>query len=319
MKKRALALGLVMAMAFSMAGCGNSNDFATAESPAFYTEEATEGWEDVGMADQKSSMNMEASSEEPATAEGDLDGYDLSRKIVYTSNISIESKKFEEDANTVRGLISSNGGYIQSSSQFGSSEYSNRDCHFTARIPAKNYDAFMNAVGSVGSMTSKYEDVSDITSEYVDVQARLKSLNTKMNRLRELEEKAETVEELLQIEDRINDVQYQIENYTAQKRVYDDQVDYSTVDITIEEVATFTEVKADTAWNRFVDAAKDSCSGFISFLQGFVIALIYIFPYALIVVVIILIITFIRKKKGKAPLFKSKKKRKEQEVSNTEK
>ncbi len=319
MKKRLILSVIITSLVLSTMGCGSSKDFESSETNAFYTEDvAAEGWADTAAAD--TGYAEEKSVEAPTEAgREDLEGYDLSRKIVYTSNIGIESKKFDEDVVTVKGLITSNGGYIQSSSQYGSAEYGNRDCHFTARIPAKSYDAFMSAVGSVGSMTSKYEDVQDITSEYVDVQARLKSLNTKMERLRELEAKAETVEELLQIEDRINDVQYQIESYTAQKRVYDDQVDYSTVDITIEEVATFTEVKADTAWNRFVDAAKDSCSGFITFLQDFVIALIYLFPYALIIVVIIFIIAFIRRKKGKGPLFKYKKKKKEQEVTNTEK
>ncbi len=320
MKKGVLALLIVASMALAT-GCGSadSGSYSTesvgSSAKSSFMAESAEGWLDNEADYELADEAMEAPSASGQSETTDLDGYDLSRKIIYTSNIGIESKKFDEDVKTVKGLISSNGGYIQSSSQYGSEEYGNRDCHFTVRIPSKNYDAFMNAVGSVGSMTSKHEDVEDITSEYVDVQARLKSLDTKMERLRELEAKAETVEELLQIEDRINDVQYQIESYTAQKRVYDDQVDYSTVDIDIQEVVTYTEIKADTAWNRFAEAIEDSTHGFIEFLQNFVITIIYIFPYLIILIVILVIVKKVRKKKGKGSIFKRKKKNQEKAVT----
>ena len=321
MKKRLLALLVIGVMTLAV-GCGSSDSsYEGASSSSFATEEfAADGW-DSGTSDYKLAENAtaEAPRAESEVGEASEAGYDLSRKIVYTSSIGIESKKFDEDVAAVKGLISSNGGYIESSSQYGSEEYSSRDARLTARIPAKKYDEFMNAVGSIGSMTSKYEDVDDITASYVDVQARLKSLNTKLERLQELEQKAETVEELLSIEDRINDVQYQIESYTAQKRVYDDQVDYSTVDITVTEVATFTEIKKDTAWNRFVEAFQGSCSGFIAFLQTLVIVIIYLLPYAILVGIVLFAVGKIRKKKGKGSLFKFKKKHKDTEVSNTEK
>jgi TolA-binding protein len=170
----------------------------------------------------------------------------------------------------------------------------------------------MNSVGEVGSLASKSESVDDITSSYVDVQARLKSLNTKLERLQELEEQADNIEDLLSIEDRINEVQYQIESYTAQKKAYDDQIDYSTVSIDITEVSTYSEVKADTAWNRFVEAFSGSFSGFVAFIQAFVIAIIYLLPYLILIAIILCIIFFVRKKKGKGFSFKKKDKKTDQ-------
>ena len=147
--------------------------------------------------------------------------------------------------------------------------------------------------------------MDDITSQYVDVQARLKSLRTKLARLEELEAQAETVEDLLAIEDRINDVQYDLENYTAQLRLYDDKVDYCTVTINVNEVVTYSEVKKDTAWNRFAEAFEDSFDSFVAFLQGLVVALIYILPYAIIAAVILIIVLLITKKKRTARKRKS--------------
>ncbi len=311
MKRKLLSIILISIMAFSLAACGGSADTTSADITSEYTKGelglATEAMADTNYIDSADEYNYEEGSTSGSETEVDLDGYDMSRKIVYTSYISLESKAFDNDVASVQKLVSENGGYFENTSSYGNSEYENRSANFTARIPSDKYDAFMNSVGEVGSVTSKSESVDDITANYVDVQARLKSLNTKLERLQELEAKAETVTDLLEIEDRINEVQYQIETYTAQKRVYDDQVDYSTVNIDIYEVATYTEVKADTAWNRFTKAFKGSFEGFLTFLQNLVIGIIYVLPYLIIIIIILVIVLLIRKKKGKTISLKKNK------------
>lgn len=328
MKKRLLVLFMACAMVLATA-CGGSDSGYSSEvgaSNSFYSKNAF-GLEEAASADYASEVDTSDSLEAESVEDVDLSEYDTSRKLVYNSNICLESKKFDKDLARVKELVSENGGYFESSSSYGNAENGNRSASLLARIPADKYQTFMNSVGDVGALTSKSENVDDITSSYVDVQARLKSLNTKLERLRELEANAENVTELLEIEDRINEVQYQIESYTAQKKAYDNQIDYSTVSIDISEVATFSEIKADTAWNRFSEAFVDSFKGFISFLQGFVIALIYMLPYLIILLIILCVVIKIRKKKGKTGFFKKNKRQKEQiekeksntELSNTEK
>ena len=299
MKRKFLWVLLVAVVAFST-GCGDSYETSadSGSNSSFYQAEGA-GWEDSNSFDynEEKAAAVEEVSDSATEESGGLDGYDMSRKIVYTSNVSIESKKFDEDIASIQKLVNSSGGYFESTSQSGSLEYGNRYASFTARIPSKNYNDFMNSVGSIGSLTQKSENVEDITSSYVDVQARLKSLDKKLKRLQELEDNAETIEDLLAIEDRINSVQYDIENYTAQKRLYDDKVDYCTVSINVDEVATYSEVRKDTAWNRFAEAFTNSFAGFIAFLQWLVIAFIYVLPYALVALVILIIVLVVTRKK----------------------
>ena len=299
MKRKCLWLLLAAVVVFSTA-CGGSYE-GTADSGAtssFYQSDSA-GWDENSSYDYNVEKAAEVGEVSDATKEenGGLDGYDMSRKIVYTSEISIESKKFDEDLAAVQQLVNSSGGYFESTSQSGNAEYGNRYANFTARIPSKKYADFMSSVGEIGSVTQKNENIEDITSSYVDVQARLKSLDKKLKRLQELEDNAETVEDLLAIEDRINSVQYDIENYTAQKKLYDDKVEYCTISIYINEVATYSEVRKDTAWNRFAEAFSNSFAGFIAFLQWLVIAFIYVLPYALVVIVILVIVLFATRKK----------------------
>ena len=73
----------------------------------------------------------------------------------------------------------------------------------------------------------------------------------------------------------------------------------------MNEVVTYSEVKKDTAWNRFAEAFEDSFDSFVAFLQGLVVALIYILPYAIIAAVILIIVLLITKKKRTARKRKS--------------
>ena len=308
MKRRLLAV-IISCVVLATTACGgtsSADSAATLEGAtnSFMAKDAV-GFEETAAEsyDMDTNTTTDAGGEEV-----DLSEYDTSRKLVYNSNIRLETKKFDDDLARVKALVTENGGYLENNSTYGNAEYGSRSASMIARIPADKYQAFMSSVGDVGSVTSKSESVDDITSSYVDVQARLKSLNTKLARLQELEANAENVTELLEIEDRINDVQYQIESYTAQKKAYDDQIDYSTVSIDIDEVVTYSEVKADNAWNRFKEAFGDSFTGFVAFLQGLVIAIIYMLPYIIIIALVLFIIIKIRRKKGKAPLFKRKKK-----------
>ena len=68
------------------------------------------------------------------------------------------------------------------------------------------------------------------------MEARLNSLEAQRQRLEELRAQAGNLEDLLAIENQLTQVQYQIESYTGQKRVLDDQITYSTVNVYLDEV-----------------------------------------------------------------------------------
>lgn len=322
MRRRfAILLALSLSSLVVVTGCGGSDSASTSTYEAAAADYDSGSGFDSAVGSFYADKNEIAEEKTEAPREGEAgpeeQEYTTSRKIVYNSSISIETKNFDEDIVAIKKLVQSNGGYYESSSITGTAEYGGRYANYTARIPSAKYEAFMESVGNIGSVTSTDENVEDITSSYVDVQARLKSLHTKLERLQELEANAETVEDLLNIEDRINDVQYDIENYTAQLKLYDDKVDYCTVTINVDEVVTYTEIKADTFWNRFTEAIGDSLSGFVNFLQGLVIVIVYVLPYAIVAALIACIVLFILKKKGKTPKKLKEKKKAENSGDNS--
>ena len=91
------------------------------------------------------------------------------------------------------------------------------------------------------------ESTEDVTADYVDVEARLNSLEAQRQRLEELRAQAGNLEDLLAIENQLTQVQYQIESYTGQKRVLDDQITYSTVNVYLDEVKVLLPPPASAA------------------------------------------------------------------------
>ena len=95
-------------------------------------------------------------------------------------------------------------------------------------------------VEGVSNITYRQENVEDVTLDYVDVESRKKMLETEQQRLLELLETAESLDDILTIESRLTEVQYELDSKESQLRTYDNQIDYSTVYLDINEVVRYT-------------------------------------------------------------------------------
>ena len=212
----------------------------------------------------------------------------------------MESTDFDAARETLMAAVEANNAWMESTSVYGTEKDHDRSADYTVRVPVDNYRAFLAAVGEAGSVRNVSENAQNITSSYIDVESRLAALEAQRTRLNELADQAETTADLLEIESQLSDVQYQLENYTRQLRNMDQQVSYSTVDIYLEEVATLTPTGV-TFTERIADAFGGGWDAFVGFVQGLVIALVYLWPVVLIVIAVIAALRFWRKRHPKAP------------------
>lgn len=223
---------------------------------------------------------------------------ETSQKIIYNADINMESTDFDAARDTLLTAVDDCGAWMEYSSLSGDAKDHDRYAYYTVRVPVENYRTFLAAVGEAGSVLDLSETAENITSSYIDVQARLSALEAQRDRLNELANQAETTADLLEIESQLSDVQYQLENYTRQLKNMDQQVSYSTVDIRLNEVATLTPT-GTTFGERVVDAFADGWRGFVVFLQGFVLAVIYLWPVLLVVGIIVALAVTLTKRRRK--------------------
>ena len=291
MKKQLPRLLAALLAAALLAGCGSTSS----NEGGYYAAEATAQESGIygSAAGGADSSLMPANAAEAATDE-------TAQKIIYNASLSMESTDFDAARETLMAAVEANDAWMESASVYGTEKEHDRSADYTVRVPVDNYRAFLAAAGEAGSVRNVSENAENITSSYIDVQARLTALEAQRTRLNELADQAETTADLLEIESQLSDVQYQLENYTGQLRNMDQQVSYSTVDIYLQEVVTLTPTGV-TFTERIADAFGGGWDAFVGFVQGLVIALVYLWPVVLIAVAVLAALRFWRKRHPKAP------------------
>lgn len=322
MKKFSLFLALLLTLSL-LCACGASADTAggvyqnaTADMDMVVTEAAT--MEEAAEAPAAAPMPEPAEAEEGQSAGGGLVSgeisVDLSKKIIYTAHAEIETTEFEKSLETVTGLLSQYQGFIESSSVTGSNlqdayyGYSSyRTAYYTLRIPRENYAAVTSALSQIGNVTYLTNNATNITPEYTDTASRLAAYETEEERLLEILSKAETVEDMISVESRLSDIRYEMESLTSQLANWDNQVSYSTVNISIYEVEIYTPtpVQELTYWQEVAQAVKNTLRWMASTGKGllklFIAALPILVPLAIIVIVVVVIVKKKSKKRNLPP------------------
>lgn len=308
MKKKilSLVLALVLALAFTAcAGSGKENATAPGAREDYGTESsvAEEGIMEDAKFEEAEAADTAAGGAEMPESVGDALPAD--RKIIRDTNLRVETKSFDDSVSVLKQSVGAAGGYVEYSSQ--RSGHSTRSADFTCRIPAEQYGQFLEDMNGVGSVVHIEESTEDATERYIDIESRLKSLRTQEERLLEMMKSSGSLEELLAVQDKLTEVQYQIESYTAQMKSLQSRVSYSTVYITLVEVETYTPVD-ESFGTRASKAFEDMLSGLESGAQGFVILLIYVSPLLLVAAVALTVILVVLKiKKRKMPKYPEQK------------
>lgn len=204
------------------------------------------------------------------------------RKWVITMSLTAETENLTDAMGLLAEKIQASGGYVESQSVSGTAVNSGRSpsAYITVRVPAEQLNSFVEDVSGMTNVVSSSRYVEDITLSYTDTEGRVKALQTEEARLLELMEQAETMSDLLEIEGRLTEVRYQLENYTSTLRLYDNQVDYATLDLTLREVAKFTPPEKQGFWEKVTSGLADSIvdlgQGLVDFAAWVLIELPYL-------------------------------------------
>jgi len=279
MKKLFVGL-LVGASAIALVGCGSGS---TAKYDADYaaTEEAYAdySYDDFGYeADVAMAMAEEPSEAESSSANAEKLGENVSstRKLITTVSVDAEATDYKECVSVIKAKVDQCNGYIESES--AGENYGN----LTIRIPSNKLDEFMTSIYDHSNVTYYTSNVEDVTLNYVDTEARISALRTEQQRLEEFMEKAESIEDIITIEDRLSQVRYELQSYESQKRTYDNKIDYSTVNLNISEVTTYTPPVKATISARIKAGLSDNMLDLIETMGDIVVGICTVVPIIII-------------------------------------
>ncbi len=271
--KKFASLTLVLLMLLTLlTGCGaNSSapemDYAAPQAPAM-KEEAME---------MSNSLTGTGSSGSAAIPEN--------RKWIITVNMSAETENLDALLESLDGTIAALKGFVEGQNVYNGSNYSSRryrSASMTVRIPAESVDQFTQEVAGIANVVRSNKNLEDVTLSYTSTESRVAALKTEEARLLDFMAKADNMADLLQIEDRLTDVQYELERYTSQLRVYDNQIDYATIYLDIEEVQEYTPVVEKTTWERIRDGFAASMKGLGNGIKEIFIWVLVNSPYLIV-------------------------------------
>ena len=296
---------LVLTALLGFAACGTSKESA---NYATYDEIETQSYKDLDPAagdvsfdgDYKASFTTnesaaQADAETPAPAQSQ-------EKIVRTFNLDVRTEAFDTYIAALKQAVAANGGYLEEFSveNGGYSTRSDRWASVIARIPAEKAEAFLAAAGENGVITSSTENATNVTLQYVDLESRISAYKTEQTTLMELLKKSDSLENTLKIHERLNEVNYQLENYAAQLRVLENRVSYSTVTLEVREVNRAL-VEEDGLGTRIKNRFLENWDALVEGLKDLAVSLIgglpVLLPLAAVIAVVIVVLVKVRKKR----------------------
>ena len=305
-KLTALLLALVMALTLLTACGANSASPALKQTAAMDYAVVEEAAAEAPMA----MTTMNGSNALAGAGETGAVSLPESRKWIVTVDMSAETEDLDALLVNLEAAIEEMDGYVEDQNIYNGSSYAarrRRNANLTIRIPAADVDAFATEVSGIANVVSKNVSREDITLTYVATESKVTALKTEEARLLELLAQAETMADLLEIEARLSDVRYELESYSSQLRLYDNQVDYATIYLFIDEVQEYTHVAEKTVWERIRDGFSDSLEGVG---DGFVDAAVWILansPYlvvwgVLLTAAVLLLRTLGKRRSAKKPI-----------------
>jgi hypothetical protein len=202
---------------------------------------------------------------------------DAERKLVKRASVSIRVDNLAVADDSVTALLKKFDAYAASTNIEENSRF------YSLRVPANYYDVFLAETNGMGRLLNRYENTEDVTLRYYDLEGRLATKKELLKTFQSYLGKANSIEEILSVEKRISELQYDIEGTGIQLRNLANRVDYATVDLQLLGPVTSASYRGLT----FGERVKQLFGGFGGFLSTVGMVLIGIVIYGIPILLIL--------------------------------
>ncbi|MCL4464280.1 MAG: DUF4349 domain-containing protein [Firmicutes bacterium] len=208
----------------------------------------------------------------------------VEQKLIRTAEIAFDVKNIDDALAEIRRVTKIAGGYSAELNISGAD--GERFAWLTLRLPAAKLDQVLAELEVVGKRTNLRVGDQDVTLQYVDLEARIRNAERQEERLLEILGKAEKVEDILRVEQELARVRGLLETMTAEFRYLRDQVELSTISVSLKETPTASPTITGSGlrgvWQRGLAGLIDSVNAMLAGLGNGLVFLFTAFPYLLL-------------------------------------
>lgn len=192
--------------------------------------------------------------------------YASGEKIRKTANLNLEVEKsdYENTKSKVDALIE--GGLYTNKNEY-KSNYGNREYknyRITIKVPVSQYSMILSQLKEMGNVKSFSESANDLTTQYKDIEAYLSSYKKEKAKVEELLDKTEDIQDIIVIENKLSELQRNIDSYQKQLINIDRQVNYGTIYFSMSEKVSASQIILQ--WTGLTDHLRNIVNGVDSVL-----------------------------------------------------
>lgn len=173
-------------------------------------------------------------------------------QIITTVQLTVTVEAPIEAADEAARIVDRAGGTVASRTERAASDQAPGQAQLSLRIPSAKLTATLEELKQLGTARDTSINSTDVTTQAEDLDARITALQTSVDRLLSLMSKATSTQDLITIESALSDRQANLESLEAQKRSLDDQVQLSTVSLSLVSEKDVPAETPDTFWTGLV-------------------------------------------------------------------
>ncbi|WP_165997826.1 DUF4349 domain-containing protein [Bacillus sp. Cs-700] len=280
-------LSLIFASILILAGCSSNEGRNSLERSDRVTDHSSEQNKDSGAIEGNSSS---------AKSTSELPELQQERKVIFNADLSLSVENLTLAMNEIKESTKAFEGYVVEESTF--SEDNAFIGSMTIRIPQSQFDAYLRKVETLSKGEPQKSITSqDVTENYVDLSSRLKAKEAVQQRLESFLNEATKTDDLLAISNELSPVQEEIEQLKGQINYLDNQSDYSTVTISLEQKKRLVTEKDFETLSEAKHLFTTTSNGLLAFFSKTIVLLIGLSPILLPLLIIGLFFLFRFRKK----------------------
>ncbi|MBS3123206.1 DUF4349 domain-containing protein [Candidatus Woesearchaeota archaeon] len=207
-------------------------------------------------------------------------------------NTEVERGQFKEAEAQLKLVIANNKAILLNENVYKSdyNKYSTYQGSYSFKVDSKKYNSMIAELKAIGEVLSFSENAEDITAQHVNIQKELEAEQSRLQRFEKMFNEAASTEEKIQLTDRIFDLERTIKYYKEALANVDNQVEYSTVYVQLQEKQSDYVYIAFTKFSDLLRSLVDS-------INSLLYLLFVTLPYVIVGVIGWLVIKWFRKKK----------------------
>lgn len=157
----------------------------------------------------------------------------VDQKYEKTANMTCRTTSFSEDEKMIRQTIKEENALIQFEQKSGTDN--NRQLFLQVGVPPDRFDAFVEKIKAAQKIVKFDVSKKDKTNEYRELNSQREALQNTRAALIELKSKGGKIDEYISLENRILDIDSQLQQLGVQLGSFDSENEFCTVNISLQE------------------------------------------------------------------------------------